>query len=86
MALIFGIALAAVMQLHTEARTRAGREAFMAEETRRWDTVYARPHHFLAATIMGVGSAVLLFGAYELTAAGLCWLITKACPDERPNS
>jgi hypothetical protein len=60
-----------------ERRRQAGRDAFIAEQEKRWDRVYSRPHHLAIEIAVCIFAASLLGGVYELLAAGTYPLIKK---------
>ena len=49
-------------------------------QAERWDRAYSHPGHVGSAVVAGVGLSVLAFGAYELLAIGVCFLLRKLSP------
>jgi hypothetical protein len=75
--LILGIILALGMHFQMEHRRQAGRDAFIAEQERRWERAYTRPHPLPIEIIVCFVAVSLVGAVYELLAAGLCPLIRK---------
>ena len=81
-AVVLGILLGLVLNSDIEARHQAGKNAYLAAQTRRWDRIYNHTPNPAAGVIVCVAGAVLVFGGYELLIAGVSWTIRKLAADE----
>ena len=69
--LIMGTVLGFWMHFREEAHHRVGREAFMTQQGAFWDRAYSHPHHLVVGIVICIMGAVLIWGLYELLAAGI---------------
>jgi hypothetical protein len=84
-ALVLGTVVAFWSQHRLEKRRLEGREAFLAEQSERWDRIYAHSDGFTFAAgfVVGISGAVLVFGAYEVLVAGAYRLLRKSAVDDK---
>jgi len=80
--LILGMALALGRHQLTERYRAEGREAFVAEQSQRWDQFYSHPHHLAIGIVVGISATVFVFGVYELLVAAASRLLKGLSSDD----
>ena len=81
-ALALGMLLAFGLHHEMQKRARGGREAFIAEQSQRWDRVYAHPPWLATGIIVSICGTLLAAGVYELLVAGVSCLLRKSSSND----
>jgi hypothetical protein len=64
-------------------RAKAGREAFIAKETLRWDQHYANPDSITTDLIVALLACGVLFSLYEVFAFGVLLIVKRINVDNQ---
>ena len=72
------------LAIHTdhENRRQAGREAFIAKETLRWDQHYTAPDSVPADIMGALMGSIIAFSAYETLAFGILLIVKRISVDD----
>jgi len=65
------------MHTDNENRAKAGREAFIAKETLRWDQHYANPVSMPTDLIVAFLACGVMFSLYEVLAFGVLLVVKR---------
>jgi hypothetical protein len=81
-AVVMGTVFGFWMHHREEAHRLVGRDAFMVQQGAFWDRVYNHPHHLVVAIVVCVLGAVIIWGLYELLAAGIHSVIGRQASND----